>query len=602
MWTVCLIISICALVLSVVIAIASAYTKHKKLLGLDFTKWLFGGVAIASVALFLPIYSAFLKENNGNGFDAFLSSFHYMFRLFIMDVEFEFIILNLKNHLSSEALATAYRVVLSILFVYGPILTFGFVMSFFKNISALYRYAWRFFQKAYVFSELNEKTLALAESLNGKGVALVFTDVFDKGDEDSYEMIEKAKEMGAICFKKDILTVNFTFHSRKKDLYFFIISENHVENIKHALKIVEKYERRENTRLYVLSSQPEAEAILSNEVKRMNAKGEKAGIIIRRINEVQSLITRTLYDEGYDCIFKPAYEENGVKKINAVMIGMGQHGKEMLKSLAWFGQMDGYDLTINAFDKDPLAKDKFTSLCPELMKFSGVYDVESEVKYLINIYGGIDVETVVFDELFEKLGRPTYIFVSLGNDEYNVAIAMKLRMLCERFGYNPVIQAVVYNSDMKQALKGITNFRGDEYRIDFIGDIKTSYSEKVILRTDLEMLALQRHLLYDPTGENNFWQYSYNYRSSMASVIHRKMKKLCGIPGIELEPSQREEKDREAIRILEHRRWNAYTRSEGYIYGGSIIRSEGRNDLAKRHNLLVPFEELPPSEQERDDD
>jgi hypothetical protein len=415
-------------------------------------------------------------------------------------------------------------------------------------------------------------------------------------------MIERAKEMGAICFKKDILTVNFMFHSKKKELYFFIISEDHVENIKHALEIVEKYEKRENTRLYVLSSQPEAEAILSNEVKRLSADGGKSGIIIRRINEVQSLITRTLYDDGFKCIFEPAYEEGGVKKINAVIIGMGQHGREMLRSLAWFGQMDGYDLTINAFDKDPLAKDKFTSLCPELMKFSGVYDIESEVKYRINIYGGIDVETATFDEMFEKIGRPTYIFISLGSDEYNVSTAMKLRMLSARFGYDPVIQSVVYNSDMKQALTGITNFRGDEYKIDFIGDIRTSYSEKVILKTDLEALALGRHLLYDPEGENNFWQYSYNYRSSIASVIHRKMKTLCGIPGIELAPNDRDPKDREAIRILEHRRWNAYTRSEGYVYGGSIEKAKGRNDLAKRHNLLVPFEELPLVEQERDDD
>ncbi|MBR5315068.1 MAG: hypothetical protein IKU45_06625 [Clostridia bacterium] len=586
MWTTCLIISIIALVLSVVMAIVSAYTKHKKLFGLDYTKWLFGGVAIASIAFFMPVYSAFLSENNGNVFDAFSSSFHYMFRLFIMDVEYEFIILSLNNYISNNVLATAYRVVLAILFVYGPILTFGFVMSFFKNVSALYRYAWKFFSKAYVFSELNEKTLALAESLNAKGTALVFTDVFDKGDEDSYEMIERAKDMGAICFKNDILTVNFKFHSKKKDLYFFVISENHVENIKHALKIVEKYEKRENTRLYVLSSHPEAEAVLSNEVKRINNDDEKQGIIIRRINEVQSLITRTLYDVGYESIFEPAYEENGVKKINAVIIGLGQHGKEMLKSLAWFGQMDGYDLTINAFDKDPLAKDKFKSICPELMKFSGVYDVE----------------TATFDEMLEKIGRPTYVFVALGNDEDNIAMAMKARMLCARYGYDPVIQAVIYNSEMKQALKGITNFKGEEYKIDFLGDIKTTYSEKGILKTDLEKLALARHLMYDPNGENSFWQYSYNYRSSIASVIHREMKKKCGIPGIELPPNERKPEDREAIRIMEHRRWNAYTRSEGYVYGGTIDKPKGRNDLAKRHNLLVSFEELPLSEQEKDDD
>jgi hypothetical protein len=42
-------------------------------------------------------------------------------------------------------------------------------------------------------------------------------------------------------------------------------------------------------------------------------------------------------------------------------------------------------------------------------------------------------------------------------------------------------------------------------------------------------------------------------------------------------------------------------RSEGYVYGGTVERS-GRNDMAKMHNCLVPFEQLPYEEQIKDDD
>ena len=79
------------------------------------------------------------------------------------------------------------------------------------------------------------------------------------------------------------------------------------------------------------------------------------------------------------------------------------------------------------------------------------------------------------------------------------------------------------------------------------------------------------------------------------------MKSLCNIPGIDKAPSERTEEELWAIRRLEHCRWNAYMRSEGYSYGGTVER-EGRNDLAKLHNCLVPFDELPLSEQEKDDD
>ena len=79
------------------------------------------------------------------------------------------------------------------------------------------------------------------------------------------------------------------------------------------------------------------------------------------------------------------------------------------------------------------------------------------------------------------------------------------------------------------------------------------------------------------------------------------MKKLCGIKGIEKVPQERTEQELWSIRILEHCRWNAYMRSEGYVYGGTVENS-GRYDLAKTHNCLVPFADLPLKEQEKDDD
>lgn len=57
--------------------------------------------------------------------------------------------------------------------------------------------------------------------------------------------------------------------------------------------------------------------------------------------------------------------------------------------------------------------------------------------------------------------------------------------------------------------------------------------------------------------------------------------------------------ERDALEVLEHRRWNAYMRSEGYIYSGSTDKAS-RNDLAKAHNDLVPFSWLSEEEKRKD--
>ena len=608
-WSVFLIIAAVCLLLSVVFTVIRSKSKYKSGRFIQPTKILFAGVVLSSVLLFIPIYINTFQETECGIAETILIAIHNMIRLFIVDGEFEFVTANLIG--VPLWCYKGYTLLFAVLYVLAPALTFGFVLSFFKNISAYTHYAMHYKSDIFIFSELNEKSLALAESLSrdsSRNCFFVFTDVFEREEEEVYEMIEKAKELGAICFKKDIITINFSFHSKNSELNFFTIGDDQSENINQALILVQKFKHRENTNLYVFSTQVEAELLLDSAFHAPTdssdaSEQEKAiKIKVRRVNEVRSLVTRILYEQGYEKIFKSAYpDEDGVKRINAVVIGMGQHGTEMTKALSWFCQMDGYRVEINSFDVSSKAEEKFISLCPELMdpKFNGNFDMEGEAKYKITIHPSIDVDTKNFDDIIKNLPRTTYVFVALGNDEKNISTAIKLRAMFLRWGYKPEIQAVVYNTHKKEALTDITNFKKQKYEIDFIGDMKSSYSESVILNSDIEQEALKRHMKWG--SESEFWQYDYNYKSSVASAIHCKMKKLCGIPGIEKEPKDRTEEELWPIRILEHCRWNAYMRSEGYVYGGTIEKA-GRNDLAKLHNCLVPFAELPLKEQIKDDD
>ena len=107
--------------------------------------------------------------------------------------------------------------------------------------------------------------------------------------------------------------------------------------------------------------------------------------------------------------------------------------------------------------------------------------------------------------------------------------------------------------------------------------------------TEVEEEALKRHLKWGK--EEEFWTYEYNYKSSMASAIHMKARVLCGIPGADKQEADLSDEERTIIEALEHRRWNAYMRAQGYIFSGSTDKSS-RNDLAKMHHDLVDYPSL----------
>lgn len=587
-WIICFCLSLAVLVSAITISISLAKRRYRSDRVWNSFNVLFGGIFVSSTIIFFPIYGGIFAEHAVGAVKVFLLSLHNTLRLFIVDADFEIILEHTDT--IQGGLSMAYSTLAAVLFVLAPALTFGVVLSFFKNIFSYVDYWLRYFTDIYIFSELNVKSLALAKSLkeNNKKRVIVFTDVYENNEESISELIEEAHKLGVIMFRRDIIDINFGIHSNKKHITFFAIGESEVENNKQALRLIEKYKERENTSVYVFAINPENELLLS--------KVEKGRIKVRRINDVHSLVNRLLYDEGMKIFDSAVPYDDKEKLISAVVIGMGHHGTEMTKALSWFCQMDGYRVVINSFDLQTNAKSRFVCLCPELMddNYNKDFTTNGEAHYSIDVHSGIDVELQEFWEKLKDLPRVTYAFVALGDDEKNIRTAIKLRSWFTKGGMNPQIDTVVWDTDKVNALDGITNHSGQAYNINFIGDLESSYSEKVILHSDVEKVALARHMRWGDAEE--FWRYEYNYRSSIASAIHRKYKSLCGISGIDQEPEERKEEDRWNIRILEHRRWNAYMRSEGYTF------AEKRNNLAKTHHCLVPFEQLTLAEQEKDDD
>ena len=278
MWLTFLALSVSCLILAAVFsfAINSRRVVNKKKFNLFNS--LFAGVFVAAFFMFMPTYLSTAELSTIGCLCAVLLSIFNSMQVFTAGCEFGNVLENMAQ--CPEWLSIIYQAWISVIYVVAPMFTIGVVLSLFKNVSAYLKYFRTYFKDVYVFSELNDKSIVLASDIKSKHkkAAIVFTDVFEDNEETIYELIEQARNLGAICFKKDILVVNFKKHSESKSISFFAIGSNETENLNQSLKLIENYRNRDNTHIYIFSTKIESELLLT--------AIDKGKVKVRRINEV----------------------------------------------------------------------------------------------------------------------------------------------------------------------------------------------------------------------------------------------------------------------------------------------------------------------------
>ncbi len=474
---------------------------------------------------------------------------------------------------------------IGMLFVLAPICTFGFVLSFFENLSSYIRLFWTQKKDIYIMSEISAKSIVLARSIKEKypKSTVAFMNVFSK-DEDTYDLIKDSAGTNAIFFKLNITDLSLRLHSQKAKTVFFAIDENESCNIETALSLIEQYRSRENTELYVFSSSSEGGLLLD--------AIDDGCMKVRRINENHALAYSVICNKD-DLITKHHTVSNGKKKISALVVGFGGYGTEITKALLWCCQLPSYDLEINVIDKRKDTEAVFAAKCPEIVELNNNRD-PGDARYSLNFHEETDVTTSNFNDTVSSLKDTSIVFVSLGNDELNIETAIQIRILLERVGSYPTIRAVVH-SDVKAdilASRGLINYQNQPYDIETLGSLKARYSYSSIINEELEALALKHHLAWANTPEaiiadtKRFNEIEYFRNSSAASAIHDMYRESEGL-------------DEAAAVITEHIRWNAYMRTEGYVFSGSNDKKT-RNDRAKMHHDLVKQKVLDDGEVDKD--
>ena len=627
------------------------YGKHRILAKIFNTvNFLFFGTFVSSIILFYPIYYHALQPtaNDPEIWRALLTALQHTFRLFALDGEYlgfkELLTELVEASVLTEAQMESWIRLSTWLYVCAPLLTFTFLLSFFKNLVSHIRYSTAFFRTTHIFSELNDKTLALAKSIAKKeddsykgwnwfkklfvGSSIVFTDIIDENKEKYYEFIDEANSLGAILFRKDLDSIKLIRFRKTRKIKIYLISEDENEKIRHATSVMNQYDYP-NVELYVFSEKVQSRLILGvKDIKRMK---------VVRVNDIQNLIYHNLDTYGKRLFdnAKARYSGEGNIKISAVIVGFGRYGSELLRALSWFCQYPGFDLEVDVFDNDKDVKSKFEALYPSMIEVSERTAPErGDANYKLNFYEEININSVAFKEKFDEIKNPTYIFVSLGTDSDNIEAALNIRTICAQRGITPDIETVVYDSNSAKLMScvwtpdaepefircgknpnagkddkstksdGVKNYKGQAYNIHMIGDLESFYSCDTVINARWEKEGEIINRRYSGVDESSteeqkyiadrgFWQYEYNYKSSVSKAIHERLKyKLndteyrADLPFMSTPLASWADDNKIEYSKLEHIRWNAYMRSEGYSSG------KERYDLAKRHNLILTNADL----------
>lgn len=558
---------------------------------LDATRILICIVFLSAAALFYPVYQLDFKGTSFVGIKSVLLSFHNAIRLFVVDGDFQFVFD--KREFINPAVAPFYELLMGVLFVMAPILTFSFVLSFFKDLRASIKLYFNRHKDTYVFSEMNEKSVLLAESIFEKDPKsiIVFTDVFANGGEEFYELLQRVNIINGITLKKDITRINFSKHSTKKELVFFICSDIDEEETEHFVKLHDMYLERENCFLYFFSSSFDTE-LLNRSLD--NSKGKVRSLKVRRVNDSVQLVFNYLYENGVK-LFEDSKAVNN--HVSVIINGLDNYGKEMLKALTWFLQMKGYTFEINCFDEASDAKDIISREIPEVFSCAeGTNPNDSSNRYNIKVHSGINFDSTEYYKKISGIKNPTFVFTSLGSDKKNIEVLSSVKNFIDGNYFKKNTEnyeicrfvAIVKNPTENSV---ITKYLGGKYEL--IGDYKSIYSYDFISMCEMENDGLNRHMNWGGL-EHDYYGNEYNYKSSISSAIHIKVRSLLNIPGANKKPSERSDFEKDIISRIEHNRWSAYIRTEGFTY------NEVRNNKLKFHNCLVPYEMLSDEQKAKD--
>lgn len=554
-----LILSICSFFVTIIIAYL--YKKPLKTL-------LYG----TSVALFF-CFAAYQATLGILRFSCFVTAIYNTFRVFLFNEDLTFMVDAFKDE--------RIQFYISALYVLAPVLLIGSIIAYVAEMSSRIRLLCTqvMAQEIFIFSEFNEKSVLLAEDIfikHKNKAVLVFAGTPVQPEGETYDLVSRAKKCGAICLKNTVTEFGWISRMKKKKIQWILSSEDQNQNLQMGIALNERYRETHKGIIYVFSEQIEAEMLLD--------AMEKGKLKIRRVNERRAIVYKLLQEH-------PLYQNHDNRRMHLLVIGAGSIGQEFVKTAAWCGQMEDYQLKITIADQSPDAFQTLAFQCPELITTCDINFQQT------------DVTSPELWTLLKQNLSATYIVIALPTDDLSSRTAIAVRSYYEQKKFSetmPLIHVSTLSPEKAKLVATLINGQKQAYKLLPFGCMTDLYQEDVILQNELEKKALTMHLSagYDA---KEFDEMEYNRKSSIAAVLHVNYKlhsagadSYASYAAYLNDPEQKERQVR-----AEHDRWNAYMRSEGYVsaslqeaakYLASLHTH--KNVMALKHPCLIDFDDL----------
>ena len=613
----------------------TAFLYHRKQ-GENKIRYL--GAAVLLACIFTCFPAMCLSEQPGF---ALAMSVSQSIRMFVVDTGTGDI-LELLPANTLGMLYYPYKILVCLLYLLAPVFTLSVVLRYFSNFFERLRLTARRKQSLYIFSELNERSLETARGIRrtlekeGEKSGIIFCRSNEKDDLNK-ELEESAAKLNAVFVAGDMM--NLRLNNKKRYTAYFHISDDEEKNIDNTLQMIDSMTgnaqriksgklSQKNTAVYCYASAAEAEILL-------DAK-EKENLRVVLMNEVRDAVYEHLYRyplySGIDPEDMPGKAADGKNRLSVLVAGGGKTGLEFLKAAVWGGQMKDFEPDIHMIDlKGNLIRKKLQEECPELFA--------ENVNYRIDIQ-----KANVFSNMTEKYldGLPdiSYCVVCLGDDEDNIRAALLLKkyFYMRKSTRRPLICVYVKSPGKRAALCGMhENTRTNKklyYGIIPFGNRGAYFGDHSDAAFILEYLGLGVQAHYWRLDKNSsekerkeavrdFYRKQTNRRSSIANGLHINSKLWELGLGILRVPRDRKTAEIfsryihevdfrketagkiEEYYNLEHERWMAYMRTEGWRLaskGGDSLDDirkcyeeyceefKNQNYMMKLHPALVPIQ------------
>ena len=468
--------------------------------------------------------------------------------------------------------------------------------------------------------------IEVIESMISKKPCAVFESTHEKLIEKAIEVINTAPNTKIVFFNASESDEKFTLfkeeytHKLKDDAFEAYSSDWNTAELNDCFKL-------NNITLYYLEDKinnaGEKEIAVSNKglgyyKNRLVAEWQDEPLKIRFIDEIALFCNNLIFNH-------PLYDlPDDRKDISVLLVGCGRLGTQMLKTVAWCGQIDGYTLKIRILDKEAKKiEEDFYSQYPEMENYN------------IKFEDNVDINSKEFEKKIIDCSDATFVCVATGSDELNISTAENIYRILRRnySGYTPPIFTRIRKIIKSENFAEKGSYLYDR-NIYLFGTTSSIFSNETLFNSQLENLAFAVHLCYnwslDKSKESfeyqkalyDFYTSEYSRRSSMAAALHIPSKlKSIGIQTKNTLPCEadvydfeklletkviiKSEKEtttktkKEVLIENEHERWNAFMRSEGFrtvdfetVKKYAPYTRSHKDEAAKLHPCITSWTDL----------